>query len=252
MLRFILLIDEAVEASHDFVAFVVVVAAVFAIVHALLAVVLSVCILVLVKLHDSDLASATLATALLLAVLQALEKSSPLEVKEGHEHEGETYVDGDDHGPVREVFFGGVQGNDLMAEFEVTLGALLRIAVGHNPNLVCALEGKFLADLCHNIFLCFWLVHPEVRVERAEEVHFATLGQHSNLHINSLRHHFGPDVGLLRVLPRLVLEQVHAGALWLINSHCLLCRSHELSGSAVTCRPVRVAIILLHFFLFKH
>lgn len=132
-----LLVDEAVEARDDPVFSLV---AILTIIHALLTVVLAVAHIVVLELHDTDLAVSTSSTATLLAPLQASKHVSPVEIDECYDHHCETAVDGDDHRPFREVLCWDGELNDLVVKFEVTDFAGVLVAVRHDPDLVCALE----------------------------------------------------------------------------------------------------------------
>ena len=182
-----LLIDEAVKTGDDLV--ILLVTLVATIVHAFLTVILAVSIVVVFQSNDTDLAITTLATAPFLAILQALVQSSPFKVEEGDNHHRETYVNGNDHGPFGEFFYWSVNHYNLVVEFEVTRAARHCIAVSHDPHLIRALERELLSNLCHDVLLSLGLIHPEIGMERSEQVHFSTLRNLRQLHIDSLSDH---------------------------------------------------------------
>ena len=85
-----------------------------------MAIVLAVAVFFVFQVYDSDLTCTAAATTALLAALNALEQRSPLKVEEGNQHECEAYVNRDDHGPVREVLFRGVERDPLVVELKVS------------------------------------------------------------------------------------------------------------------------------------
>ena len=85
------------------------------------------------------------------APLEAAEGTLPLEVKERDQHQREADVDGDDHGPGREVLFDSLESHFAVVKFESTAGLVMRLAPSDNPNLIRALK--------HDLLVAIGLLH---------------------------------------------------------------------------------------------
>ena len=154
--------------------------------------------------------------------------SRSLEKEQGEEHDWETYVDCDDHRPVRKVVFYNWYFNFLVCEFKVAvdLALIMDTAESHYEYLIRAFEWVRLSScLVDYQTLGHWLVHVEVRFKGRIEVYLATWRNFGDGNIDPDRVHFGPKIWLQEIFSALVLNQVIAGTLWLRNCDYLLLES---------------------------
>ena len=171
-------------------------------------------------LDEANLALRRLSAHAVFASIDALEDGPPLKVHQCDEHERETKANGNVQGPLDSLLIFNLVSKLLVLDDKGgsrigrVFGLLARIglAASDDPDLVSAIEG-IVAAVRDDFLYSFGLRLPEVRVERANDVHFTAFGDLFNRDLELHRLHLRPDVRPARDVSLLVLQFDHAWAL---------------------------------------
>lgn len=157
------------------------------------------------------------------ASLEAAEGAPPFEVKERDQHQREANVDGDDHGPFREVLFDRLEGDFAVVKFKSAAGLVVRFASSDDPNLIRALEHDLLIaisllDILSRDYFCnkFVLIFPEVGPVIAQHEYLTVLWDCLDIDAELDGVHLCPHVRQIFIFPLLVHKLHDARAGWVL------------------------------------